>query len=285
VFITGDERVKVLDFGVALSLDVDSGPITRAAGTPGYMAPEQLDGSTAQDARTDVWAAARLLLECLLGRLTHDASIDGVDAPAAVRDVLRRALATDPAMRPASAQELRSALAGAGGRLARTVVVPRKWPHRVRFAALGLASALVGGAVAAGVGAPAPADPAALQPTIAEMNGVWETPFGMLKLEVDTDGRAYGVYAHEGGVIVGRYYRGVMTGWWCEEPSRRPREDAGLVQMQFVRGPHRILFDGQWKYGDDANTPWVRNWAGFSVDSLPVPDLEKRLQQRTTCAR
>jgi serine/threonine protein kinase len=73
VFITVDERVKVLDFGVALTLDTDPGPATRAAGTPGYMAPEQRDGGM-QDARTDVWAAALLLVECLTGRRIDDGS-------------------------------------------------------------------------------------------------------------------------------------------------------------------------------------------------------------------
>jgi hypothetical protein len=211
--------------------------------------------------------------------------VDDVEAPAAVRDVLRRALSPDPEMRQASAQELRSALAGAGGRLARTVVVPRKWRHRVRLAALGLASAIAGGAVAVYLDARTPEDPLASIPAIAEMNRTWETPWGMMKLEVGSDGSVYGVYAHEGGVIVGNYYRGVLTGWWCEAPTRRPREDAGMLQWHFVRGPHRILFDGQWKYGDDPNTPWVRNWSGFSIDSPAVPELEQRMQLRALCLR
>src|SRR4029079_11876507 len=88
VFITGDERVKVLDFGVALSLDTDPGPVTRAAGTPGYMAPEQRDGKSDQDPRTAVWSPAFLLLECLLGGRTTGMSIMDIDAPSSVRAVL-----------------------------------------------------------------------------------------------------------------------------------------------------------------------------------------------------
>ena len=51
VFITGDERIKVLDLGVSLSLGVEAGPATLGAGTPGYMAPEQRTGGE-QDARS-----------------------------------------------------------------------------------------------------------------------------------------------------------------------------------------------------------------------------------------
>jgi serine/threonine protein kinase len=116
VFITGDERIKVLDLGVSLSLGAEAGPATLGAGTPGYMAPEQRTGGE-QDARTDVWAAALLLLECLLGRLPDEDAVRAVrhvDAPPAFLAVLARALATDPAQRPPSADELRRALARAG---------------------------------------------------------------------------------------------------------------------------------------------------------------------------
>src|SRR5262249_41631924 len=116
VFLTVDERVKVLDFGVAVTLDSDPGPVTRGAGTPGYMAPEQRHGGT-QDARVDVWAAALLVVECLIGRRVDEqsavAAIAGLDAPAEIRAVLADALATDPERRPSSAGELRAALAHA----------------------------------------------------------------------------------------------------------------------------------------------------------------------------
>ena len=106
VFITVDDRMKVLDFGVALALDTNPGPVTRGVGTPGYMAPEQRDGDP-QDVRTDVWAAALLLLECLIGRRVDEASIPSalrdVEASAAVRVLLGRALARDLEQRPSTA--------------------------------------------------------------------------------------------------------------------------------------------------------------------------------------
>ena len=144
VFITGDERIKVLDLGVSLSLGSDAGPATLGAGTPGYMAPEQRTGGD-QDARTDVWAAGLLLLECLVGRLPDDRDASKVvrtaPAPPAFRAVLARALSTDPAQRHASADELRLALANAGGRSE-----PGEPPRAplARFAVVGIVAAALG---------------------------------------------------------------------------------------------------------------------------------------------
>jgi len=283
VFITGDERVKVLDFGVALSLDTDPGPVTRAAGTPGYMAPEQRDGSLDQDARTDVWAAAFLLLECLLGRRTTGASIMDIDAPSAVRAVLGRALSADPEQRPESARELRVALSRAAGRLAPVVAQPKKWRRRARVGAIVLAAAVAGGGIGWKLHTPSDADRVGAPPTNSEMNGAWEGRFGTLLLSVDSAGHAYGVYEHDNGIFEGTYAHGVLKGWWCEEPTREASDDAGEVQMQFVRGARRILIDGQWKYGDDPKALWVRDWNGFNSEKPPAPELDQRLQRHVTC--
>jgi serine/threonine-protein kinase len=67
--------VLVLDFGLAklLSDGTDDGAdkLTRTGalvGTPHYMAPEQLFGERAVDARADVWAIGVMIYECLSGR-------------------------------------------------------------------------------------------------------------------------------------------------------------------------------------------------------------------------
>jgi serine/threonine protein kinase len=286
VFITGDERVKVLDFGIALSLDADAGPVTRAAGTPGYMAPEQRDGSAAQDARTDVWAAALLLAECLLGRPADDASATAkdIDAPPAVREALGQALSADPARRPRSARELRIGLTRAADQLVPAVAAPRPWRHRGRLAALCGLSLLVGSGVAWKLHTPSDADRIGAPPTIAEMNTSWEGRFGTLMLQVDDDGQVYGVYEHDDGILEGRYDRGVLTAWWCEQPSRLPPDDAGRVEMQFVRGARRILIDGRWKYGTDPKALWVRDWNGFNAEKPPAPELDQRMQRRVRCS-
>lgn len=63
VFMTGDKRVKLLDFGIAIevaaSADGDDGKII---GTPYYMAPEQISGQQL-DARCDVYALGILTYE------------------------------------------------------------------------------------------------------------------------------------------------------------------------------------------------------------------------------
>jgi serine/threonine protein kinase/tetratricopeptide (TPR) repeat protein len=80
VMITDDERVKILDFGVAkvlarISTQDPEGPTTtgednsvgHAVGTAGYMSPEQALGRTL-DARTDLFALGVVVFEMATGR-------------------------------------------------------------------------------------------------------------------------------------------------------------------------------------------------------------------------
>ena len=63
-------RAKVLDFGIAKSIDADT-TITRHGsfiGTPAYMAPEQIERKTRLDPRTDLYAFATVAYEALAGR-------------------------------------------------------------------------------------------------------------------------------------------------------------------------------------------------------------------------
>ena len=136
VFLTSDGHVKILDFGLALQrLEVggsDSPTMAQTAvgtvlGTFGYMSPEQVTGERV-DGRTDIFALGCLLYEMLTGRqlfaggtpqeiiarVLHGAAPDltPVDsaAPAALRDVVLRAVEREPSRRFPTAQDFALAL-------------------------------------------------------------------------------------------------------------------------------------------------------------------------------
>ena len=124
VALTQDGQVKILDFGVAKSLDsrTTDGAGTSAAtaagvviGTPAYMSPEQARGLTV-DKRTDIWAFGCLVYELLTGQRAFagntgsdslaavlerepDLTILPAGTPAGVRSLLRHCLEKDPKRR------------------------------------------------------------------------------------------------------------------------------------------------------------------------------------------
>jgi serine/threonine-protein kinase len=71
-----DEIVKVLDFGIAkqVTLEGPTSVTTSGAllGSPLYMSPEQVMGSKEIDHRSDLWSAAIILYEMLVGRTPFD---------------------------------------------------------------------------------------------------------------------------------------------------------------------------------------------------------------------
>ncbi len=130
----GSRRVKLLDFGIAKRLERLEGETpTRVGvimGTPEFMAPEQCGGREV-DARTDLYAVGVLGYLLLTGRtpFVSDNAAEVLvaqlqrmprpphelrpDIPAALSQVLMRALAKRPEDRYASAAELRAALEAA----------------------------------------------------------------------------------------------------------------------------------------------------------------------------
>lgn len=71
VLVRPDGQPVVLDFGIShWSAD---GTSAEAAGTPAYMAPEQIDGG-AVDARADLYAVGAMLHEALSGAIPHRAA-------------------------------------------------------------------------------------------------------------------------------------------------------------------------------------------------------------------
>jgi eukaryotic-like serine/threonine-protein kinase len=71
VLIAPDGHLKVVDFGLARALSVNSQTRTGVIiGTVAYLAPEQVTGAAA-DARTDIYAAGIVLYELLTGTKPH----------------------------------------------------------------------------------------------------------------------------------------------------------------------------------------------------------------------
>src|SRR5712691_13493170 len=69
ILIARDGAVKITDFGLARIADPDRTASRSSAGTPGYIAPEQLERGRA-DARSDIYALGVILHELLAGERT-----------------------------------------------------------------------------------------------------------------------------------------------------------------------------------------------------------------------
>jgi serine/threonine-protein kinase len=130
--------LKLLDFGLArLETALQSGgdatdsldltQVGTVLGTPGYMAPEQVEAKTV-DSRCDIFACGAVLYEMLAGRrafpgnsnmailaaiLHQEPSPLGSDIPAEVQDIVARCLRKIPAERFQTAREVRAALEAA----------------------------------------------------------------------------------------------------------------------------------------------------------------------------
>ncbi len=140
--------VKVLDFGVATSIDGQQFRAKRLTtpgmtmGTPEYMAPEQAAGRPA-DIRSDIYSVGAILYEALTGAppyegenfmeiLTKKATVDPTPAhklrpelPKDVSKLIRRAMARNPQDRPPSMEafeyEINKCLEGRGSAVAKAL--------------------------------------------------------------------------------------------------------------------------------------------------------------------
>ena len=183
--VRDDGTVKVLDFGLAKAIAVDSSPGVVAAsptitspaatamgtimGTAAYMSPEQARGR-AVDKRSDIWGFGAVLYEMLTGRRAFDGE-DVSDTlanvlkrepdwsalppgtPPAIERVLRRCLTRDPRFRTHDVADVRIELdARAGGDAVEAPHVaagvragPLKSLERMAWFAVALALAAVAG--------------------------------------------------------------------------------------------------------------------------------------------
>jgi serine/threonine-protein kinase len=160
VMLDGTGKVRITDFGLAGA----AGETVRA-GTPAYMAPEQLAGNEVT-AQSDIYALGLVLYELFTGQRAVEARNlgellrrreEGVVPPShLVRDLdpaidraILRCLERDPADRPSSAVGVAAALPG-GDPLA-AALAAGETPSPEMVAAAGETSALAAGPAAAGL--------------------------------------------------------------------------------------------------------------------------------------
>ncbi len=128
VLIHEDRCVKLTDFGIAHMVDTHTFTATgQILGSPGHMAPEQVEGGTC-DARSDVFSLGTVLYFCATGRLPFVGRnphhllklLLGGEYPDPLRlqpaigadlgAIMHKALARDPADRYQSASEMSASL-------------------------------------------------------------------------------------------------------------------------------------------------------------------------------
>src|SRR5579863_9087349 len=128
IMLDGAGKVRITDFGLAgIAAMIEDADVR--AGTPAYMAPEQLAG-TEVTVKSDIYSLGLILYEIITGKRAFDATSlpelmrmredSRIPNPSTlVRDidpmferVILRCLATDPVLRPASALQVSAALPG-----------------------------------------------------------------------------------------------------------------------------------------------------------------------------
>jgi Tol biopolymer transport system component len=224
IMITRDDRVKILDFGLARQVALPAGNDTISAsgtqpgmllGTVSYMSPEQVRGEPV-DHRSDIFSLGLVLHEALSGRAVfyRDTAVETMTAilreeapglpvgvPPALGRVVEHCLEKDRERRFQSARDLAfalKALSPGEGSSSATHVISGRLSHALRrslralpwVACLLLAAALVGVSLA-----PRGADLASYRfrpvatESVPERLGAWSP-----------DGRSVAYIAHENGI-------------------------------------------------------------------------------------
>jgi len=128
IMLDGRGRVRITDFGLALSSDDATGR-SETAGTPAYMAPEQL-GKGEASVRSDIYSLGLVFYELFTGHLPYQANTANEwrwahlesspkapssvvkDIDPAVESAILRCLQKDPAKRPSSVRQVAAAFPG-----------------------------------------------------------------------------------------------------------------------------------------------------------------------------
>src|SRR6202049_650068 len=128
IMLDGRGRVRITDFGLALSHDDATGR-SETAGTPAYMAPEQI-GKGEASVRSDIYSLGLVFYELFTGRLPYQATTPiewrrahlessprtpssvVKDIDPVVEKAILRCLQKDPALRPSSVRQVAAAFPG-----------------------------------------------------------------------------------------------------------------------------------------------------------------------------
>jgi serine/threonine protein kinase len=130
ILVTSDGRVLLTDFGIAKGLQAGDDDLTSdnvMMGTAKYLSPEQVRGRRL-DGRADIYSLGLVLYECLAGRVPFLGETDADTAlarlqrdptdlghlrptlPIGLVNLIHKTLARNPAHRPQSGADLRTAL-------------------------------------------------------------------------------------------------------------------------------------------------------------------------------
>ena len=128
IMLDGRGRVRITDFGLALS-STDATGRSETAGTPAYMAPEQI-GKGEASVRSDIYSLGLVFYELFTGRLPYQANTPiewrrahlessprtpssvVKDIDPVVEKAILRCLQKDPALRPSSVRQVAAAFPG-----------------------------------------------------------------------------------------------------------------------------------------------------------------------------
>lgn len=173
IMVTADDKVKVLDFGLAKFVQQQqqdakgaghatdqTSPFGFVVGTVAYMSPEQMRGDEL-DCRSDIFSFGIVLHEMLGGgnpflRETDEGTITAIKAsettplnglphglPGGLERVARKCLAKERGLRYETAEQLLRDLRGVRGGVAHSAAASRRRVHLKRYAAAALALVLM----------------------------------------------------------------------------------------------------------------------------------------------
>ena len=306
LFVTTDNRIKIVDFGIA-KLTEDASAATQAPmtepgmvmGTAGYMAPEQVEGKPA-DHRADIFAFGAVFYEMLcgaraFGRPTSVESMTAIlkeeppdlatnhpQVPAAVRAVVRQCLAKRPEDRFQSARDLQLALANIAQELGTSApAAPKSRRRAVAIAALIEIAVVV--AVAAVIfwrpNAPGPSGPAAIALAGVSIRSIVVLPLDNFSADPEqeffSDGMTEALIAdlaRVGGLrVISR--TSAMTYKAAKKPLTQIARELsvdGVVEGSVTRSGDRVRITAQLFDGASERHLWSNTYERDSKDVLAL---------------